>query len=142
MAKNMVVIFSETNARLVKDVSDEQLEKFKGASNVAINPHLKGLGHNPPKFWKLVDGQVHPMTPAEQAERLKKIKEVGPEKDPTPTILQSVIKKDPILHEVNFKKEKDFTRLEAAYFFVGGVLFGTVFGLVLHMLPMIGRMHK
>lgn len=54
-----VVVFTGTNARIIKNVGD--LEKYRGWPNAVIDPDLSKVDTVPPHYWKLVRGKVLPM---------------------------------------------------------------------------------
>lgn len=67
MRKNIVVVFTSNNARILVN---PDVSKIKPGPNVLVNPDLSAVKRVPPHFWKLENGQVREMTPDEKADRI------------------------------------------------------------------------
>lgn len=72
-----IVIFTPTNARVVKNPTDEEYDFISAWPNAIIDPDMSRVDGVPPHFWKLDRGYVVPMNDAERNYRLDQIKKYG-----------------------------------------------------------------
>lgn len=73
-----VVIFTPTNARIIRNPSDDALAEFIKWPNVVIDPDLSKVSGVAPHYWKLIDGgQIVPMSYNEEVARQAQIESSG-----------------------------------------------------------------
>jgi hypothetical protein len=89
--KDFVVVFTKTNARIL--VNPPNMADLLNKKQAILNPSLDYVRACPPHFWKLEAGQIVPMDPKEQEERLHQINSFGVDND---VITEKLILGDPI----------------------------------------------
>lgn len=75
MAKDFIVIFTRTNARVL--VNPPEMGIMLRDKSAIINPDLQFVKGVPPHFWKMEYGVVCPMNEQERKERTDFIEKVG-----------------------------------------------------------------
>ncbi len=70
----MYVVFTDTNARIIKNPSTDVIDKLVNEPNAVCNPDLSGVNGIAPQYWKLSGNRVLPMTAEEMKIRDEKIK--------------------------------------------------------------------
>lgn len=72
---DVVVVFTKNNCRVL--YNPPNLEDLKSQPNVAVNPDLSKVIGVAPHFWKLVQGQIVPMSDSEMAHTESSHKTIG-----------------------------------------------------------------
>lgn len=72
---NIVVVFTDNNARIIKNPPD--LEIYKFMDNALVNPDLSSVWGIPPHFWVKTDSRIIAMSPEESKERMRHHKKHG-----------------------------------------------------------------
>lgn len=87
---NTIVIFTKFNARIEKNVSDEEVSHLKGYPNVSINPDFKRVKMEKPHYWKQGRSKrIYRMTQAEKDERDQSILEFEKKNGPIANLRKS-----------------------------------------------------
>jgi hypothetical protein len=73
--KPYLIVFTENNARIVKD--PDAIEALKGKPNSYFKPDLSRVKGIPPHLWSVLDGEIVPMHEDHREERIKLIRELG-----------------------------------------------------------------
>ena len=75
MSRNIVVIFTENNARVL--INPENVEVYHNLPNAVVNPDLSAVYKVPPHLWELKDGKVVKKGLRDSINRIKHIDKHG-----------------------------------------------------------------